>query len=127
WRTHLHLGARYISHQTQMLREFCFARAAADSNSPPMLDYNELLRTTPPFWQLVHKYLIDDWKNGSRFFDRHSVQTLLEHHKQGQGNHADLIGRLLTLEIWHRLFVSDTSMPQMSHSDVHEFMAAEAA
>jgi hypothetical protein len=126
WRTHLHLGARYISHQTQTLREFCFARAAADSSSPPMLDYNELLRTTPELWQLVHQYLIADWKNGSRFFNRHSMQVLLEHHRQGQGNHADLIGRLLTLEIWHRFFVGDTSRQQMPRSNVHEFMAAEA-
>lgn len=124
-RTHLHLGARYLARQAQTLREFCFAQAAPDAGSPPMLDYNDLLRTTPTFLHLVRHYLLDDWENGSQFFNRRSAQTLLEHHLQKKGNHADLLGRLLTLELWHRLFVGNTATLQVPRLDFQQPLAAE--
>ncbi|MDZ7363229.1 MAG: asparagine synthetase B [candidate division KSB1 bacterium] len=74
-----------------------------------MIDYDEMIRTSPELQQKIASILIDRWPQGSRLFNRHSLQMLLEEHVSRTGNFAEMIGRILTVEIWHKLFVRDAA------------------
>ncbi|NNF26590.1 MAG: asparagine synthase, partial [Gemmatimonadetes bacterium] len=56
------------------------------------------------------KHLLDDLVAGPRalergIFDEGEVRLLCEEHLSGRTNHAERLWALLTLEIWHRIFV----------------------
>ena len=78
-----------------------------------MIDYDSMLRSSPTLQNFVTSRLVASWPEGSRFFARDPVHSLLEHHLAGKGNHANLIGRLLTVEMWHRLFVRQAEPAQV--------------
>jgi hypothetical protein len=74
-----------------------------------MIDYDEMIRHSPELQQKIALILIDRWPQGSRLFNRHSLQMLLEEHVSRTGNFAEMIGRILTVEMWHKLFVRDAA------------------
>ncbi len=96
--------------------EFYLQKVAAALGAKMMIDYDFMLRLSPALQKLVGSRLLSEEAESSRFFDRQSLQTLFEHQLQGKGIHADLIGRLLTVEIWHKLFVRNTGARQ-SHNN----------
>jgi hypothetical protein len=114
-RTYLHLGAKFLWRKTGALREFYLQKVATALSSKTMIDYDFMLRSSSSLQHFVVSRLLAGGAESSRFFDRQSLQTLFSHQLQGKGNHADLIGRLLTVEIWHQLFVRNTGARQ-SHN-----------
>ncbi len=44
-------------------------------------------------------------------FNRHSLRLLLVEHMNRGGNFAEIIGRIITVETWHRLFVREAARP----------------
>jgi hypothetical protein len=86
------------------------------------IDYDHLMRSSSELQRVVWSRLVSQWPEGSRLFDRKSVQTLLAHHFTGQGNDAELIGRILTVETWYQLFVR-----QSTRTRTRNLYLAEAA
>lgn len=82
-------------------------REAAASSSK-MIDYDEMMRTSPELQKKISAMLIDRWPEGSRLFNRRGLQTLLEEHMNRAGNYAEIIGRIFTVEAWHKQFVQET-------------------
>lgn len=74
-----------------------------------MIDYDEMLRTSPELRHKIAAILIERSSEGSRLFDRRNLQVLLDEHMNRSGNFAEIIGRIFTVETWHRLFVRDAA------------------
>jgi hypothetical protein len=104
-KTNLHLGGKLVRRQLRAWRESYLEKVTPSSSPDKMIDYDGMLRSSTKLQNFVTSRLLARWPEGSRFFARNHVQTLLEHHLAGKGNHADLIGRLLTVELWYQLFV----------------------
>jgi asparagine synthase (glutamine-hydrolysing) len=113
-KTNLRLGSKFVRRQLKKI--------FVDSSADKMVDYNGMLRSSTALQNFVTSHLLEGWPHRSGFFDRRQVQALLQHHLDGKGNHADLIGRLLTVELWHQLFVHQTPL-----SRVNEFLITIAA
>jgi hypothetical protein len=103
--TYLHLGVKFMEQKIDMFLEKNFERTPPPTRPSVMIDYDGMLRSSPDLQKLLTSYLIGGGSEGSGLFRRESLQALIDHHLSGKGNHAEMIGRLLTVEIWHRLFV----------------------
>lgn len=121
-KTKLRLGARRMRQKLNAWREIYFGKIAPRAGTEAMASYDYLLRTSPELQRFVVSRLYSGWTENVRFFGRDTVHTLLALHLSGKGNHADFIGRLLTVALWHQLFVR-----QSSRSRVREISLAEAA
>jgi hypothetical protein len=108
-KTHLHRVIRVLCRKTGKLIYRKLGRVRQNAGIDKMIDYETMIRTSPELQQRVAAILLDQWTEGSRLFDRENLQLLLDQHLQYGGNFAEMIGRLLTVEIWHRLFVRDAA------------------
>lgn len=120
--TNLHLGGKFVRRQLHAWRESFLKKANPGSSSDEMIDYDGMLRSSKVLQDFVSSRLLARRLDGCRFFARDQIKILLAHHLEGKGNHADLIGRLLTVEIWHQLFVR-----QAAPARVNEVSAALVA
>ncbi len=64
-----------------------------------------MLRSSTELKKFVSRQLLAPASEETSLFNRQSVQMLLAHHWERKGNYAEIIGRVLTIEFWHRLFV----------------------
>lgn len=126
-KTYLHLGAKFIRRKSAALLMRQRDIMAKSLNENTMIDYNELIRTAPTLQSLVSAHLALRWEEGSRFFNRRSLQLLLAHHLSRSVNGAELIGRLLTVEMWYRLFIRDVSVRPVSYTAKRELTTMELA
>jgi hypothetical protein len=120
--TTLRLGARRMRKKVNALRKICWGKVAPRAGAEETVSYDHLLRTSPELQRFVISRLFSGRPESPRFFGRETAHTLLTLHLNGKGNHADFIGRLLTVSLWHQLFVR-----QSSRSQVREISLAEAA
>ncbi len=121
FKTHARRAGRILRRKIDGMIERTFHPVPGRSNAGKMADYNEMLRTSPELQQRLITPLIDDWTNGSRLFNRENLQALLAQHLSRAGNHAEIIGRILTVEIWHKLFVRNaTARQDRGHAQIHE-------
>lgn len=104
-KTNLQLGGKLVRRQLRAWRESYLKKITPGAGPDKMIDYDGMLRSSAPLQNFITSVLLAQWPEGSRFFARQHVQTVLAHHLAGKGNHADLIGRLLTVEMWYQLFV----------------------
>jgi len=69
---------------------------------PPMIDVDAFLRQPDgPLRSMIQQYLVAEPQSG--FFNPESVGSLLQHQDAGRSL-SDILGRLLTVEIWYRQF-----------------------
>ncbi len=108
YKTQLRLTTNALQHRFNAA-----LRRQARTNSTKMVDYDEMIRVSPRLQQKIAAIMIDRWPEGSRLFNRRSLHMLLEKHVNRRGNFAELFGRIITVEIWYRLFVRDTA--RLSH------------
>lgn len=80
----------------------------AATSTAKMIDYDEMVRTSPELQKKISAMLIERWPEGSRLFNRRGLQILLEEHLNRTGNFAEMIGRIFTVEAWHKQFVQET-------------------
>ncbi len=73
-------------------------------NPIKMIDYDEMLRTSPELRKKLAATLLDHGAEGSRLFNRQSLQFLLDEHMSRTGNFAEMLGRIFTVETWYKLF-----------------------
>lgn len=83
-------------------------RQPATSDSR-MIDYDEMIRNSLKLQKKVATIMIERWPEGSRVFNRNSLRLLLAEHMNRSGNFAEIIGRIVTVETWHKLFVRDAA------------------
>ena len=69
----------------------------------PYADYNHWMRTVLRDW--VEDVLLDPRTLSRGYWRPQYVHTLVERHMRGEGNFAPQLGVLLTVELWHRLFL----------------------
>jgi hypothetical protein len=127
-RTFVRRGARFVQKKAGVFIERQLGKAPNPSRADKMIDYDEMIRTSPALLHLIVTTLIDRWDEGSRIFSRQSLQALLNYHLGRGGNHAEIIGRILTVEMWHKLFVRDlVSLRHYADSQAHEIVLHKAA
>jgi len=82
-------------------------RRQAPASPGKMIDYDEMIRTSPELQKRINAMLIERWPEGSRLFNPRSLQILLDEHMNRTGNFAEMIGRIFTVEAWHKQFVHE--------------------
>lgn len=108
-KTTWHRAARVLRRKASSVWQRRFGKAPKSANAGKMTDYDEMIRNSPALQQKITSVLIDQWAEGSRLFNRQSLQLLIDEHLHRTGNYAEMIGRILTVETWHKLFVRDTA------------------
>jgi hypothetical protein len=126
--SHLHRSAGFVRRKANEFLSRCLGRTAKRSCANGSIDYNEMIRASSELQNLLASHLADSWAEGSGLFNRQSLRSLLNNHLSGKGNHAEMIGRVLTVELWHKQFVRDASHVER-HIDtpVRELALREAA
>lgn len=99
----------------------------AQPDADKMIDYDEIIRTSPELQQRIVAILIEQWEEGSRLFDRENLQTLIDQHLARTGNYAEMIGRLLTVEVWYRQFVRVAKRQSLDHAPMQGRVMRRAA
>jgi hypothetical protein len=108
-KTNLQRVMRVLRRKTNSILQRQLGRAPKPASANKMTDYDEMIRTSPELQQKITSLLIGQWSEGSRLFNRRSLQMLIDEHLRRTGNYAEMIGRILTVETWHKLFVRDTA------------------
>jgi asparagine synthetase B (glutamine-hydrolysing) len=120
FKTNLHRAGRAIRRKASNVVERRFGKAPKGSSAAKMVDFDEMIRCSPELQQRIESILIGQWRDGSRLFNRQSLQTLLKRHLRRAGNYAEIIGRVITVEMWHNLFIRETPRPARGHAQMHE-------
>lgn len=105
--TDLAVGRKYVREQSYEFLEHRCKISIKSLRPDKLLDLDEMLRSAPVLQEYLRSQLLDQ-PQLSGIFDRPTLRTLFERHLSRAGNHADLLGRVLTVETWHRLFVRNT-------------------
>jgi asparagine synthase (glutamine-hydrolysing) len=58
-----------------------------------------------PFWPLVEEFVLGPRARARGLFDPSALTRLAEAHRTGQARHAERLFLLISLEVWHRVFV----------------------
>lgn len=68
-------------------------------------DYDEWIRNSKKLRGYIMGILLDERTLARPYFNQKSIKEILDLHMSGKENHSELIGRLLTFELWHRQFL----------------------
>ena len=68
-------------------------------------DYNEWMRKNRNLREYIINILLDKKTLERPYFDQKHIQKILDAHMSGEKNYSELIGRLLTFELWNREFI----------------------
>lgn len=126
-KTFLRRVRRALHRKVQTFIERQLKTAPQKPDADKMIDYNEMIRTSPELQQRIVAILIEQWEEGSRLFNRENLQTLINQHLSRTGNYAEMIGRLLTVEIWYRQFARVAKRRTLDHAPIQERVMRLAA
>lgn len=70
-------------------------------------DYGEWIRSEDKLRRWVEEILLDEKTMSREYFNKDSIFKIVEDHMNYRGDYTELIFRLLTFELWHRLFVDE--------------------
>ena len=68
-------------------------------------DYNEWIRKNRKLKEYIINILLDKKTLERPYFDQKHIKEILDAHMSGEKNYSELIGRLLTFELWNREFI----------------------
>lgn len=68
-------------------------------------DYNNWIRNNKELREYITGILLDERTINRHYFNRKYIKEILDSHIGKSEDHAELIGRLLTFELWNRLFI----------------------
>jgi len=80
-------------------------------NSRPWANYSYWLRNCKKLQDFVYQILVNEGVGIRRYFDPKAVESILLKHFTGEENNKDIIGRLLSFELWYRFFVEKSCRP----------------
>lgn len=69
------------------------------------IDYQRWMRESREMQDFVREILLSQACLDRGYYDEAAVRTLVESHFNGHGVQPALIGRMLSVELWHRMFV----------------------
>lgn len=72
-------------------------------------DYNNWIRNNDELREYITGILLDERTINRQYFNKKSIQEILDLHMSGKKDNSELIGRLLTFELWNRLFIDTKS------------------
>jgi len=68
-------------------------------------DYDEWMRNSKKLREYILNILLDERTLARPYFNPDCIKEILDLHISGERNYSELIGRLLTFELWHRQFL----------------------
>lgn len=68
-------------------------------------DYNNWMRYNKKLREYIYNILLDERTQRRPYFNQEYINGILDQHMNGNKNHSELIGRLLTFELWNRQFI----------------------
>jgi asparagine synthase (glutamine-hydrolysing) len=74
-------------------------------NKKPLADYNYWFRTNSELRDFTVQTILSKEAKSRPYFNFTTIASLLDRHFKGLDYNAELIGRLLTFEIWNRQFI----------------------
>jgi hypothetical protein len=98
------LGARFVTSRARRWAKTRLGLSLPGGSSDALIDHGRILREQPEVRRRVETLLAKPSPTCSGFFDAENVRRLLAHHCAGNTDHTEVIGRLLTVEVWHRMF-----------------------
>ena len=72
-------------------------------------DYNNWIRNNDELREYITGILLDERTTNRSYFNKKKIQEILDLHMSGKKDYSELIGRLLTFELWNRLFIDPKS------------------
>lgn len=105
WQMQSRRAARMLQRKVGTLAGKYWRRPGRGCRRGHMIDYDEMIRTSPLLQEQIHSTLVGSAAQASGLFDPRALADLLQAHLQRQGDYAEIIGRLLTVEHWYQLFV----------------------
>jgi asparagine synthase (glutamine-hydrolysing) len=76
-------------------------------NHHPFIDHNYLFRTD--LRDFVEDILLDSKTLSRPYFNSNKIEKLVKEHMTARKNLADQLGKLITFELWHRMFIDNYS------------------
>ena len=68
-------------------------------------DYHRWMQKSEELQEYIRNILLSPRAESRHYFKREAVQKILHEQFTGKKNNVELIGRLLTFELWNRLFI----------------------
>ena len=68
-------------------------------------DYDDWMRENKKLREYILNILLDERTLARPYFNPKCINEILDLHMSGKKNYSELIGRLLTFELWHRQFL----------------------
>jgi asparagine synthase (glutamine-hydrolysing) len=68
-------------------------------------DYTNWIRNNDELRNYIVNILLDERTIKRAYFEKKNIQEIIELHMSGKKDYSELIGRLLTFELWNRLFI----------------------
>jgi len=68
-------------------------------------DYDDWMRENKKLREYILDILLDERTLARPYFNPNCIKEILDLHMSGKKNYSELIGRLLTFELWHRQFL----------------------
>ena len=87
------------------LKKFGFDPIFEDTKN--YADYDKWMRENRNLRNYIYKILLDERTLSRHYFNGEYIKEILELHMSGKKNYYELIGLLLTFELWHRMFVDE--------------------
>ena len=66
-------------------------------------DYDNWMRNDKKLRDYILNILLDKRTLERHYFNQKQIKEILDSHMNGEKNYSELIGRLLTFELWHRI------------------------
>ncbi|MCX9085641.1 MAG: asparagine synthase-related protein [Candidatus Methanoperedens sp.] len=75
------------------------------STTREFYDYDDWIRNNKELREYISNILFDERTTGRSYFNKDYVKEIFDMHISGKKNYSELIGRLLTFELWNRQFI----------------------
>lgn len=67
--------------------------------------YDDWMRNNKRLREYIFSILMDERVSKRPYFNQEYIKEILDDHMSGKRNYSELIGRLMTFELWNRLFI----------------------
>ncbi|MCX9083027.1 MAG: asparagine synthase-related protein [Candidatus Methanoperedens sp.] len=72
-------------------------------------DYDNWIRNNDELREYITGILLEERTINRQYFNKKNIRKILDLHISGKKDYSELIGRLLTFELWNRLFIDPKS------------------
>jgi hypothetical protein len=80
-------------------------RSELFANPNDFASYDDWMRHNKKLREYIFSILMDERISKRPYFNQKYIKEILDIHTSGKKNYSELIGRLMTFELWNRLFI----------------------